>query len=81
MALFPLIENNVENIKKQGLVDSLTGAVERGDLYTIVKHCEVLNKNDKELYRLLSRDLLDVARTKNESRDYKKLQNYLGERQ
>lgn len=34
MPFFLLIENNVENIKKQGLVDSLTGAVERGDLYT-----------------------------------------------
>lgn len=79
-ALFPLIENNVENIKKQGLVDSLTGPVERGDLCTIVKHCEVLNENDKELYKLLSRDLLEVAKIKNENRDYKKLQNYLEER-
>lgn len=78
-ALFPLIENNLQNIKKQGLVDGLTGPVERGDLYTIKKHCEVLNEDDKELYKLLSKDLLELAIIKNENRDYKKLQKYLEE--
>ena len=79
-ALFPLIENNLENIKSRGVIDSLTGPVERGDLYTVEKHCEVLNDDDKELYKLLSKELLEVAKIKNENRDYKKLQKYLEER-
>ena len=33
-----------------------------------------------KLYKLLSKELLEVAKIKNENRDYKKLQKYLEER-
>ena len=58
---------------------SLTGPVERGDLVTVINHLDVLREEDKELYRLLSRNILKIAKVKNLNRDYKNLEEYLGE--
>ena len=49
-ALYPLIEFNLKNIKEKGVIDSLTGPVERGDLVTVINHLNVLREEDKELY-------------------------------
>ena len=78
-ALYPLIEFNLKNIKEKGVIDSLTGPVERGDLVTVINHLDVLREEDKELYRLLSRNILKIAKVKNLNRDYKNLEEYLGE--
>lgn len=79
-SLFPLIEFNLNNIKSDGIVKSLTGPVERGDLSTIKNHCNVLCEEDKKLYKLLSKNVLKIAKTKNINRDYRKIEEYLGER-
>ena len=71
-ALFPLINNNVDNIRKSGIVNSLTGPVERGDAETVQKHLERLDGEDRELYRLLTRRILKIAKVKNKDRDYGK---------
>ena len=78
-ALYPLIEFNLKNVKEKGVIDSLTGPVERGDLVTVINHLNVLREEDKELYRLLSRNILKIAKVKNLNRDYKNLEEYLGE--
>ena len=64
-ALYPLIDFNIKNIKEKGIIDSLTGPVERGDLSTVIKHCNVLEEKDSELYKLLSIDILEIAKLKN----------------
>ena len=78
-ALFPLIEFNLSNIKEKGIVDSLTGPIERGDLTTIISHCEALNSIDRELYKKLSKNILEIAKMKNSDRNYEKLERFLGE--
>lgn len=78
-ALYPLIENNLRNVKERGTVNSLTGPIERGDLSTVINHLNVIPEEDKELYRLLSKNILKIAKVKNLDRDYKNLQDYLGD--
>lgn len=78
-ALYPLIENNLRNIKERGSVKSLTGPIERGDLSTVINHLNVIREEDKELYRLLSKNILKIAKVKNKNRNYKNLEEYLGE--
>ena len=72
-ALYPLIENNLRNIKERGAVKSLTGPIERGDLSTVINHLNVIREEDKELYRLLSKNILKIAKVN------KNLEEYLGE--
>ena len=78
-ALYPLIENNLRNIKERGAVSSLTGPIERGDLSTVINHLNVIREEDKELYRLLSKNILKIAKVKNQDRNYKNLEEYLGD--
>lgn len=78
-ALYPLIEFNLKNIREKGTINSLTGPIERGDLSTVINHLNVLREEDKELYRLLSKNILKIAKVKNSDRDYKNLEEYLGE--
>lgn len=78
-ALYPLVENNLINIKEKGIVNSLTGPIERGDLSTVINHLNVIPEKDKELYRLLSKNILKIAKIKNQDRDYKNLEEYLGD--
>lgn len=78
-ALYPLIEFNLKNIKENGIINSITGPIERGDLSIVINHLNVLNEEDKELYKLLSKNILKIAKIKNSDRDYKNLEEYLGE--
>ena len=78
-ALYPLIEFNVANIKNKGIIKSITGPVERGDLITIKNHCDVLNNDEKELYKILSKNLLKIVKLKNLDKDYSKIEEFLGE--
>lgn len=77
--MYPLIEFNIKNIKEQGVLNSLTGPIERCDLETIKGHYEALNDEDKELYTILSRHLLKITKVKNYEKDYSKIEKYLGE--
>ena len=69
-ALQPLFLGNAENIAKQGVVEALTGPVERADTETVEKHLATLQGEEREIYRLLSRHLTKVAEAKNSDRDY-----------
>lgn len=78
-ALYPLIKSNIENIKEYGLMDSLTGPIERLDYKTVLNHISSLEELDnRDIYRLLSKKILDIAKEKNKDRDYMGLEKLLG---
>jgi predicted short-subunit dehydrogenase-like oxidoreductase (DUF2520 family) len=57
----------VQNLAQVGLPQALTGPVERGDVSSVERHIEVLQKRAPhvvELYRLLGQDVLRIALTK-----------------
>ena len=66
-ALKPLMQGNVDSIYKKGFVNSLTGPVFRGDITTIEKHLSVLEEQDKDLYKILSLNLLKLVALRNNS--------------
>ncbi len=76
-ALKGLFEANAAGIVKNGPVEQLTGPAERCDTSTIRKHLEVLSEEDKELYKLLTKETLNLARKKNVDRDYSELESLL----
>ncbi|SHJ60771.1 Predicted oxidoreductase, contains short-chain dehydrogenase (SDR) and DUF2520 domains [Hathewaya proteolytica DSM 3090] len=76
-ALMPLILNNIENFKLQGLPDSLSGPVERCDVNTVMYHLNSIPKEDLELYKSLSKTLIKIACAKNPNKDYSELEKIL----
>ena len=78
-ALRPLVESNINSIFDKGFVNSLTGPVVRGDVDTIEGHLSKLNEGDKEVYKRLSLELLDLSIERNGlSNKYKKINSILG---
>lgn len=75
--LIPLMKGNVDNLASKGCVEALTGPVERGDTGTVKKHLDVLEGIDREIYRLLSLRLIDIAQTKNPNKEYTNLKEVL----
>jgi len=65
-----LFLGNAENIDALGPVSALTGPVERGDAATVARHLDALPGDAREIYRLLSRELVKIAKQKNPGRDY-----------
>ena len=77
-AIGPLVRGNVEHALEAGPVQALTGPVERGDVTTLQKHLGVMTaEEDQQLYRLLSKKLLGLAREKHPDRDYSDLERFL----
>lgn len=58
--LMPLANENLQNIFKKGIKDSVTGPVSRGDYEVCKSHLEVINKEDEEVYTLLSKNILKI---------------------
>ena len=71
--------NNIKSIGNVGIVKSLTGPLERGDIKTIANHLEALDEEDRELYKLLSKKLIKIAKTKNPGRDYMEIEKVIGD--
>lgn len=78
-ALLPILLGNVEHIVEGGCVASLTGPVERNDIGTVKKHLNVLDDEDRLLYALLSKKLVEIAKKKHDETNYEALQNVLDE--
>lgn len=77
-ALMPLVLGNVAHMAEDGIIDALTGPVERGDTKTVAAHLDCFDKaNDRLLYALLSQKLLALAKTKHPDRSYQSLENLL----
>lgn len=77
-ALYPLIKENIEGINNKGVINSLTGPVERGDFNTINRHLLNIKEEDKDIYISLSNKILSLALEKNKDRDYEKIRGILG---
>ena len=75
--LMPLMLGNVEHVAESGVVNALTGPVERGDAGTVAKHLAALSDDDREIYRLLSLRLVRIARQKHPDKDFTNLLNVL----
>lgn len=73
MALSGLFAGNCSNIVTQGMANALTGPVDRNDINTIEKHLAVLDGDKREIYTLLSKKLIDIAKNKNLGTDYSEL--------
>lgn len=76
-ALVPIIKGNVEHIINDGYEKALTGPIERNDIETVKKHLAVLEGNSRTAYQTVSRQVLDIAKMKNEDRDYCKMEDVL----
>jgi len=76
-ALLPLIQNNIDNIKTKGFINSLTGPIERNDLCTVKHHIGAIPTGDVQTYKNLSLKLLAISEEKHSDRDYSKLKEYL----
>ncbi len=66
-ALIPLLASVVQNLAQVGLPGALTGPVERGDVTVVERHLGTLAARAPELlelYRLVGRDVLRLAREK-----------------
>ena len=68
---------NAANIYKDGIIPSLTGPVERGDGNTVAAHLAVLDGENKEIYKILSKVLLKLAKEKHPGKNYKLLEKEL----
>ncbi|MGN1132636.1 MAG: Rossmann-like and DUF2520 domain-containing protein [Ruminococcus sp.] len=77
-ALAPLVTKNIDHIFQCDVEKSLTGPVERCDEETVKKHLSVLDsKDDFLVYKVLSKRILEIAKSKNKEKDYKTLENIL----
>lgn len=72
----PLLEDNIKNISKYGPVKALTGPVVRNDSKTVLKHIEALNGRDLEIYKQISRVLVEMSLI-NHHDDYSIMKNIL----
>ncbi|NMM61675.1 DUF2520 domain-containing protein [Clostridium sp. P21] len=77
-SLMPLIENSLLNLKEKGFTAALTGPIERNDLGTIKKHINAVPIEDKEIYKNLSLNLLNLSKQKHPERDYIESEKFLG---
>ncbi|NIM15755.1 MAG: DUF2520 domain-containing protein [Candidatus Aminicenantes bacterium] len=55
--LLPLIKQTLKNVESRGVKASLTGPVKRKEMGIIKKHLELLEGDEKELYKALSKFL------------------------
>lgn len=76
-ALSPLIQGNVDKALSVGFCEALTGPVERNDTTTVGSHMQILEGDRGQIYRLLSKQVLEIAKGKHKDRDYKKMEELL----
>lgn len=79
LALYPLMLGNMKNIVRQGTVGALTGPVERCDIETVTRNLSCLDGRDKQLYKLLSEKLINIAKIKNPNCSYSQLERMIVE--
>ena len=79
-ALTPIFLGNAAHVADEGAVRALTGPVQRGDTGTLAKHLAVLEGcEDRLLYLLLSRRLLQLAKARNADYDDTSIGAFLDE--
>lgn len=73
----PLVSGNIRNLLENGSAAALTGPVERNDIHTVEKHLEILSGDDRKIYRMLAKKLVQIAEEKNLDRDYSAMKNLI----
>ena len=82
-ALLPLFVGNSLNIQRavengQPLYSTLTGPIERNDVETVKKHLAAIpTEKDKELYKILSQQLVVLGKIKDSVKDYSEIEEVL----
>lgn len=77
-AIRPLVMSNIERIFEVGAINALTGPVERNDTGTVQKHLGCLRSGtDSEMYRAVSKKLIELAQQKHPDTDYSELYDKL----
>lgn len=70
----PLFFENANTVYQVGIIDALTGPIERGDIETIKQHLAVMPTEFKDIYQQLSIILLNISRKKHPNKDYRQLE-------
>jgi predicted short-subunit dehydrogenase-like oxidoreductase (DUF2520 family) len=60
-ALLPLVRGTLDNLESLGVEGSLTGPLARGDVETLKLHLRYLEPRERQVYRSLAFELLEVA--------------------
>ncbi|MBR5649947.1 Rossmann-like and DUF2520 domain-containing protein [Pseudobutyrivibrio sp.] len=76
-AITPLIVGNVNKVLSVGTKDALTGPIERNDVGTVKKHIDTFDGNNLDVYKILSRKALEIAKDKHPDLDYKAMEQLL----
>ena len=76
-ALTPLFRDNAIGVTEKGVVDQLTGPLERNDTERVRGHLEVVDEDKKELYIAASKEVLKLAKKKKPDRDYTEMEGLL----
>ena len=77
-ALEPVVLSNIKRIFTVGPVNAMLGAVESNDVYTVKCHINSIeNDTNREMYRAVSRKLLDTAQEKHPDIDYSAMKKLL----
>ena len=77
MAIEPLIRGNIDNTLMHGTIRSLTGPVERNDIKTVRRHLNTLEGIDHEIYSVLSRKVVAIAKQKHPESNYALMEEIL----
>jgi len=67
LSLLPLIKGTVSNMERVGIPDCLTGPIARGDVETVRRHLEAVERQLPDLlplYKALGREAVEVASAK-----------------
>ena len=76
-AIAPLIQGNVKKVLSVGTKDALTGPIERNDVGTVKKHIDTFDGNNLDVYKILSKKALEIAKDKHPESDYKAMEQLL----
>lgn len=76
-ALAPIIKGNINHIIDDGVINALTGPIERNDVETVRKHLKVLEGSQRRIYAAVSGQILEIAKVKNKDRDYSEMEEIL----
>ncbi len=68
--LMPLVLSAANAAAENGTAGGLSGPIARGDLETVKAHLGVLDGEEKELYKMLSKRLVNISEQKNPNFDY-----------
>lgn len=76
--LAPVTRGNVNSVLEKGAYEALTGPIERNDVGTVRKHLAAIRGTEtEEIYRVLGKKLINIAKIKNPNKDYTVLENII----